>query len=275
MLIVCCGLLVVRKLGFPLWSRKPLDVGQEQLSNGDVEEVSRDNLQLRIEKSLSLLRGQIERLDMKYKELIHRSKLYFERCIEALVSNDEERAKIYASEIAELRKLANAIMHSNLILLQVRIRLESILELGDVLALVKPLTTLLENVREEVAGIVPEAADNLRTLAYVIEDFITTSENKLDMQETNYEANVLSDEALKVLREAKQIAAEKVKEQFPDIPKLTEEEKTVLSYINQNPTESLDLTELSTKTGINHKELEKILQKLHEKGMIELEIETS
>jgi division protein CdvB (Snf7/Vps24/ESCRT-III family) len=31
---------------------------------------------------------------------------YFERCVEALQAKDEERAKIYASEIAEIRKLA-------------------------------------------------------------------------------------------------------------------------------------------------------------------------
>jgi len=278
------SILVVKKLGLTIRRLRPKITHKNPEERIKVINTSptvydappgevKEDLRLRIEKSLSLLRSQLEKLDAKYKELIARSRLYFEKCIEALIANDEDRARIYASEIAELRKLANAIMHSHLILLQVRIRLESILELGEILVLVKPLLTMLESVKDEVSGIIPEASENLRSLAYVIEDFIATSEGGVNTPDAGSESSLLSDEALTVLQEAKRIAAEKVKEQFPDIPTLTEEERKVLTYLNNSLTEHYSIEELASKTGIEEQRLSDVLRNLHEKGLIELEIE--
>ena len=231
----------------------------------------REEFRLRIEKSLSQLRGQIERLNNKYRELAARNKLYFEKCIEALVAKDEERAKIYASEIAEIKKLAKIIVHSQLVLLQIRIRLESILELGEVLVLVRPLITLLENVRTEIADVVPEASENLRSLANTIENFITESETYVEPPPSQA-LEELSDEANFILNEARRIAAEKVKEHFPDIPTLTEEEKAVYSYVMSNQNEELDLGECASQLGISPENLQEILRRLQEKGLIEIQI---
>ncbi|MDW7978625.1 MAG: hypothetical protein RMH74_07460, partial [Candidatus Caldarchaeum sp.] len=56
-----------------------------------------EELSERIEKTISSLNGHIERLNNKYREMLARSREYFEKCVEALQSKDDEKAKIYAS----------------------------------------------------------------------------------------------------------------------------------------------------------------------------------
>ncbi|MCL7389647.1 MAG: hypothetical protein LZ173_06925, partial [Thaumarchaeota archaeon] len=63
----------------------------------------------RLENSLSILNAQIERLRLRYSEMEAKSKEYFEKVVECLVNMDEERAKIYAEEIVEIKKLAEIV----------------------------------------------------------------------------------------------------------------------------------------------------------------------
>ncbi|MEM0275330.1 MAG: hypothetical protein QXE67_03685, partial [Nitrososphaerota archaeon] len=104
-----------------------------------MDENSRIDFRSRLEKSLSILNVQIEKLKNRYAEMEMRSKEYFEKVIECLVNMDEERAKIYAEEIAEIRKLAEIVKKSQLLLLQVKIRLETIIEITEVIGLITPL----------------------------------------------------------------------------------------------------------------------------------------
>ncbi|MCL7393028.1 MAG: hypothetical protein LZ162_05300, partial [Thaumarchaeota archaeon] len=76
--------------------------------------------------------------------MLSRSKEYFERCIDALVARDNERAKMYAVEIAEIKRLADIVVRCCLVLEQIKVRLETILELGEVMGLIVPLTSIIE-----------------------------------------------------------------------------------------------------------------------------------
>ncbi|GBC68899.1 hypothetical protein HRbin01_00587 [archaeon HR01] len=227
-----------------------------------------DPMSVRIEKAISSLAGHIERLSNKYREMVDRSKLYFDRCVEALIAKDDERAKIYASEIAEIRKLANIIVHSQLLLLQVKIRLESILELGEAISLIRPLTQLLQNVMVEIDDVAPEASEHLKALMVMIEGFVSST----GYSPTSEPATQVSDEALFIMEEAKRIAAENVKASFPEAPQLTDHERAVYSYLSKTSSDELDLEECSTALNIDVDKVTEALKSLHQKGLIELEM---
>ncbi|MDW7977214.1 MAG: hypothetical protein RMH74_00245, partial [Candidatus Caldarchaeum sp.] len=185
-------------------------------------------------------------------------------------SKDDEKAKIYASEIAEIKKLAGIVLHSQLVLLQVKIRLESILELGEALALVRPLADMLQNSLAEIADVSPEASDHLRNLMLLIEDFMTSS--GVYVEPSSAVSSIVSDEVSFILNEARNIAAEKVRESFPEAPKLTELEKAVYNYVVGREDEELDLHALAADLKINPEEASEALKNLHEKGLIQLEL---
>ncbi|MEM3032465.1 MAG: hypothetical protein QW756_06460 [Nitrososphaerota archaeon] len=234
-----------------------------------LDSVGSESMGVRIEKSISSLTGHIERLSNKYREMVERGRTYLDRCAEALIAKDDERAKIYASEIAEIRKLANIIVHSQLLLLQVKIRLESILELGEAITLLRPLTQLIQSVMSEITDVAPEASEHLQSLMVMIETFVSsTGYTSLP----NSSGAEISDEARFIMEEAKRIAAEKVRESFPDAPQLTELEKAVYSYVAAVNGEELDLHTCADRLKMDVETITEALRSLHSKGLIELEM---
>ncbi|MEM1584461.1 MAG: hypothetical protein QXF28_05300 [Nitrososphaerota archaeon] len=221
----------------------------------------------KLENSLSILNAQIERLRLRYSEMEAKSKEYFEKVVECLVNMDEDRAKIYAEEIVEIKKLAEMVKKSQLLLLQVKIRLETIIEITEVIGLIVPLTSLLTEVEDELKPIAPEVVQSLHELSVCIEEFATTTVyNRLEP--VKYEE--LSSEAEKILREAQRNAVEIVKNKFPDIPALDEKEIKIYAYISKNGGE-IDLKKCSEELKIDVKEIKDILTSLEEKGLIEVE----
>lgn len=223
----------------------------------------------KLSASLTALSTHVHRLENKYRELEARGKEYFERCVDALVMGDEAHAKLYADEIAELRRLAKIILNSTLILEQVKIRLESLTELSEVIGLATSLKGIIGRVVGEVGKIAPEAALSLEDLSKQIDHFMTTSSSEI--AESPIATPELSDEASKIFEDAKRIVAMKLRESFPDVPILTEIERMVYTYISaMNPEKEFDVKECSLALGITEEQVEEAIQGLQEKGMIEI-----
>ena len=130
---------------------------------------------------------------------------------------DGEGARIYAGEIVEIKKLAEMVEKSRF-LLQVKIRLETIIEITEVIGLM-PLTSLLIEVEDELKPIALEMVQNLHELSVCIEEFAATTVcDKLEP----VKYGELGKEAEKILLEAQRNAVEIVKNKFPDIPTLNE-----------------------------------------------------
>jgi len=231
-----------------------------------MDEGARERLRMRLEASLSSLNAQIVKLRSKYEELMSRSKEYFEQVVQALMTGDEGRASIYAEEIAEVKRLASILLKTQLVLEQVKLRLETILEISDVMGLIVPLISLIAEVEDEVAGVIPEAAQSLRELALCIEDFTSSAGGETINLAEHKEPD---EDALKILEEAQRCAAERVKNSFPDVPKLSEEEKLVYSYISKN-SEELDVRRCAEELGLDSSQVKEILKTLEKKGLIEL-----
>lgn len=223
----------------------------------------------KLSTSLTALSTHVHRLENKYRELEARGKEYFERCVDALVMGDEAHAKLYADEIAELRRLAKIILNSKLILEQVKIRLESLTELSEVIGLASSLKGIIGRVVGEVGKIAPEAASSLEDLSKQIDNFMTTSSSEIT--DSPIAVPELSDEASKIFEDAKKIVAMKLRESFPDVPILTEVERIVYTYISaMSPDKEFDVKECSLALGLTEDQVEEAIQGLQEKGMIEV-----
>jgi division protein CdvB (Snf7/Vps24/ESCRT-III family) len=100
----------------------------------------------------------------------------------------------------------------------VKIRLETIIEITEVIGLM-PLTSLLIEVEDELKPIALEMVQNLHELSVCIKEFAaTTVYDKLEP----VKYGELGKEAEKILLEAQRNAVEIVKNKFPDIPTLNE-----------------------------------------------------
>ncbi|MGQ9514793.1 MAG: Snf7 family protein [Thermoproteota archaeon] len=221
----------------------------------------------KIQQSITKLRVQIDKLDRVYRGLKERDKQCFQSCVEAISSKDKEKAKIYADEVVEIRKMAKKVLHSQLVLEQVKVRLETLEEVGDIVLELLPFTSVINEVRGQLAGFMPEAASSLDELNVHIGSIIAATATP-DSADQSLSTEI-DDEARRILEEASNAAAAKVSESFPDLPSVANEE-LVYEYAKASP-ETFDILKCAKDLSLTEEEVRQALKSLQSKGMIVVE----
>ncbi len=164
---------------------------------------------------LTQLKIQNEKLNRTIERLKHRGKELFEQCVRAEQEKDTARATIYANEIAQLRKMTRTLLASHMSLDKVVLRLETVKEFGDVMHVLGPATQIIKQVQHEISGIVPEVAHSLRRVDEMLESIIIEAGN---VTGGSVYVTVSDSEAQKIIEEASEVAAQRMKGSFPDLP---------------------------------------------------------
>ncbi len=146
---------------------------------------------------------------IRYEELMKaRIEEMRARMMEAIKNGEEERAKIYANEIANLNKIYRNLEKMELVLEQSLLRLKTFLALGDAVASISPI-------RKDLVAVIRESKDVLPMISEELEDVIESVEELAgeDMGVFYYgEVGVIDSEARKILEEAKAIAQHRIAE---------------------------------------------------------------
>lgn len=175
-----------------------------------------DSLPQRIQDTLIGLRVQLERITRTHNRLKARDSDCFRMCVRCIESGEIERAKIFAGEVAEVRKLTGLVLHSQLMLERVELRLETMHEIGDIVGDLVPMMTVVEQVREEVMNVIPEAESVLAEVNGSLETLFSSSVGAFVSQREL--TPDLDEEARQILVEARETAANRIKDKFPELP---------------------------------------------------------
>lgn len=173
--------------------------------------MSRNN----ITEVMTLLRVQENKLGGISQRFSERGKELFEKCVRAQQEKDAYKAAMYAEEIAQLRKMNKVAQKSQLSLNQVILRLETIQEFRDVGAVLGPIVGMVNQIRGDLVGVVPEVANGLAHVDDILDTLIVESGTAGG---TMFDTSVSSDEARKILQEASEISAIRTKGKFPESP---------------------------------------------------------
>ncbi len=112
-------------------------------------------------KEIELHRRELENLRVKLEQ---RRKSLFDTTVKAMMSRDQSKATVYANEWSELRKVGKVVYASELALTQVVLRLESIIDVGEVMSHMNTAFKVLRRVNKTVQGLVPsidQASENI------------------------------------------------------------------------------------------------------------------
>ena len=104
------------------------------------------------EKKLQL---QITRLDETQQKLKQNHDRVFQKIVAAQKTGNEPRAKAYASEVQEIRKVRKVIGEARLAMEQIKLRLNTVSELGDVVVTLSPCMSLIKGLAPSISGFVP------------------------------------------------------------------------------------------------------------------------
>ncbi|MFI5420038.1 MAG: hypothetical protein ACHQ1H_03640, partial [Nitrososphaerales archaeon] len=91
------------------------------------------NLKEKINVSLRQIDIQRKELEQLKIQLEERRSVKIDAAIRAIEKNDEKRARVLAGEHVELQKVTNVVSASELALLHIVVRLETIRDVGDVM----------------------------------------------------------------------------------------------------------------------------------------------
>ncbi|MGD6851230.1 MAG: Snf7 family protein [Candidatus Bathyarchaeia archaeon] len=188
----------------PSLAQKIKNVGQPSVS-----------LKEQITQVTQRLDNQTRMLDMAVQRFQNRDAEIFNRIIKAMAQRDQDRANILATELSEIRKVKKMLSHASLALQSVSMRLSTVSELGDVVAVLSPAKGMLNNIRTEMGSIMPEASQELGNIGNLLSEIVTTTNQSSEGPSLGPSNS--NPEAMQILAEAESMAEMKLRDQLPEI----------------------------------------------------------
>ena len=134
----------------------------------------------------------------------------------ALKKNNKEKAAICATEIAEVRKLVKFLYNVQLAIERVILRLETIRELGDIVADLKPALRLLQGVSQELFQLLPDVSSELNTVNETICETLHAA--KISTDENLIPVGKKTEGGEEILKEVACFMEQKLAETLPEPP---------------------------------------------------------
>jgi len=178
----------------------------------------------RITECLFKLKVQTRKLERTSYHLQQRDQALYGKCVLAVQSKNTELASMYANECAELRKMAKVVLHSQLALEQVTLRLETVNEFGQVAYTMLPVASVVKTLKSQLQGVMPEVSMELSQVNETLEGLAMEAG---ETTESTFDLSASSEESQKILSEANFVAEQKMKERFPELPPIPTSEARV------------------------------------------------
>jgi division protein CdvB (Snf7/Vps24/ESCRT-III family) len=186
-------------------------------------------LKPRLDSASKRVQIQIKKLENAANNFSKRDKSLFAKTIEAYSKHDLLRAKVYANELSEIRKTKRSIVNTKLALEQISLRLGTISEFGDVVGMLSPTVSVLQNIGKGISTTLPETGQELGQIGNLLTGIITESNqgNKIQI-----DFNTPNDAAKNILKEAAEVVEQNIKQQLPETPvEVSNNSKKVLTKI--------------------------------------------
>jgi division protein CdvB (Snf7/Vps24/ESCRT-III family) len=168
-----------------------------------------------ISSAIYRLKVQQSKLESAAMRMHQHDREIFAKCVAAQMSHDTARAAMYANECAEVRKIAKITVQSQMALEQVALRLETIEEFGDVARMMRPVTSVVQSVKNQIASVIPEVGFELNEVGELLNSFVVEAGEPIA---ESYDIGASNEEAQKILGEANAVAEQHIRDKFPELP---------------------------------------------------------
>ncbi len=158
---------------------------------------------------------QMNKLEQVGINMQHQYDLLFKKCTDAVMSKDMQRARIYANECAQIKKMVSVILQSQFAIERVTMRLRTVEEFGDVAIEMGPVANVISSLKGQLIGILPEVSYGLGEIGESLNEMVMGFGETAGMSEMHMTS---SEEASKILNEAAAVAENKMRERFPTLP---------------------------------------------------------
>jgi division protein CdvB (Snf7/Vps24/ESCRT-III family) len=165
------------------------------------------------------LKSQKFKLGQVIVKLTRRDQILFKTCATALKAKNNERAAIFANELAEIRKLTKVLYHTQILVERIILRLETLKEFNAAFADLKPVLRNLKTVTKSLSSFMPQMAYEMERVNECIFEVITMS--KIDTSKLEVPTDVKTPGGEEVLKEVADLLEEQITEKLPEPPTST------------------------------------------------------
>ena len=176
------------------------------------------SLKNRINDAEKKMECQILRLEQVHNKLKQNHDHVFKKIVEAQLARNESRARTYAIELQEIKKIKNKIAGAKLAMEQIKLRLGTVSELGDIVVTLSPCMSLIKGLAPSISGLLPQINESMHDLPNMFEDLLADSSLSTESIMQPYEGNVDTEA---ILNEAQHTLEGRTRTTIPEAPVTT------------------------------------------------------
>ena len=158
---------------------------------------------------------QILRLEQTHTKLKQNYDYVFKKIVDAKLIHNESRARTYAIELQEIKKAKNKIAEAKLAMEQIKIRLSTVSELGDIVVTLSPCMSLIKGLAPSISTLMPQMHTSMEDLTSMFSDMLTDSSLSQESMTPTYQGNTDTDA---ILQEAHDVIEGKTRTAMPEPP---------------------------------------------------------
>lgn len=200
---------------------------RKRKSSTDLKDKIRDSLKStqplkpRLEQAHRKLQIQIAKMEAFSGRLKQRDEKIFNHVVEAVQSHETKYAKSLSNELSQIRKINKVVKSTMVSTEQVRLRLETVTELGDVASTLSPAASAIKDLSGGLSSVIPTADHSLSQISESLGDVLnsTCSDSSLKDSVLGGLDSISSDgeEVTKIMDEASAVVEVNMQDKLPDL----------------------------------------------------------
>ena len=161
------------------------------------------------------MESQILRLEQTHNKLKQNHEHVFKKIVDAKRMRNESRAMTYAIELQEIKKAKNKIAEAKLAMEQIKLRLSTVSELGDIVVTLSPCMSLIKGLAPSISTLMPQMHTSMEDLTSMFGDMLTDSSLSQESMTPIHQGNTDTDA---ILQEAHDVIEGKTRTAMPEPP---------------------------------------------------------
>ena len=164
------------------------------------------------------MESQILRLEQTHTKLKQNYDHIFKKIVECKRNGNNEnesRARTYAIELQEVKKAKNKIAEAKLAMEHIKLRLNTVSELGDIVVTLSPCMSLIKGLAPSISTLMPQMHTSMEDLTNMFGDMLTDSSLSQESMTPTYQGNTDTDA---ILQEAHDVIEGKTRTAMPEPP---------------------------------------------------------
>lgn len=167
-----------------------------------------------ITTATNVVYNQLNRLKVLDNKFGNMEAYYLEQITHNIKTGNNARAKIMASELANVRKIRRTTQHTGLALETLVIRFSTIHEFANILDTIDPTVEMIKGIHSELTRAIPAANEALAEVSTITTDVLLNSNIKADARVSM----PVDADALSILNEIEGVLEDEAKSKLPEVP---------------------------------------------------------